>query len=467
LSSLCELSAVEMARLMREGSLSAVELTAAHLERIGRINPKLNAIVTLVPEQAMAAALAADQARARGHSLGLLHGLPVVHKDLQPTKGIRTTFGSPIYRDFVPDIDALLVERARSAGAILLGKSNTPEFGAGSQTFNAVFGATLNPWDTNKTCGGSSGGAAVALATGMTALADGSDLGGSLRNPAAFCGVVGLRTSPGRVPAWPVSTAWSPLSVEGPMGRTVADLALYLAAIAGPDTRAPLSISEPGARFAKPLGRDFRDVRIAWWTSLDGIAFESEVRTIVDAQRGVFEALGCIVEEAEPDWSGVDSSFRTLRQLERLIHLQALRKAHPAAIKDTILAELDAAERLSADEIGAALQRQTEIYERMRRFMQRYEYFVLPVTQVLPFDVRQPYPREIEGQPMSTYIDWMKSCYYVSMTAAPAISVPCGFTASALPVGLQIVARHRDDWGLLQMAHAFEQAVAHQRRPKL
>jgi amidase len=467
LSSLCELSAVEMARLIREGELSAVELTAAHLERIGRINPKLNAIVTLLPEQAMAAALAADQARARGHFLGLLHGLPVVHKDLQPTKGIRTTFGSPIYRDFVPDIDALLVERARSAGAILLGKSNTPEFGAGSQTFNAVFGATLNPWDTSKTCGGSSGGSAVALATGMTALADGSDLGGSLRNPAAFCGVVGLRTSPGRVPAWPVSTTWSPLSVEGPMGRTVMDLALYLAAIAGPDARAPLSISEPGARFAKPLGRDFRSVRIAWWTSLDGIAVESEVRTIVNAQRSVFEAFGCIVEEAEPDWSGVDSSFRTLRQLERLIHLQALRKAHPAALKDTILAELDAAERLSPDEIGAALQRQTQIYERMRCFMQRYEYFVLPVTQVLPFDVRQPYPREIEGQPMSTYIDWMKSCYYISMTAAPAISVPCGFTASALPVGLQIVARHRDDWGLLQMAYAFEQAVAHQRRPKL
>jgi amidase len=300
----------------------------------------------------------------------------------------------------------------------------------------------------------------------MTALADGSDLGGSLRNPAAFCGVVGLRTSPGRVPAWPVSTAWSPLSVEGPMGRTVADLALYLAAIAGPDARAPLSISEPGVRFSKPLGRDFRGVRVAWWRSLDGIAFESEVRTIVNAQRRVFEALGCMVEEAEPDWSGVDASFRTLRQLERLIHLQALRKAHPTAIKDTILAELDAAERLSAHEIGAALQRQTEIYERMRCFMQRYEFFVLPVTQVSPFDVRQPYPREIEGQPMSTYIDWMKSCYYISMTAAPAISVPCGFTASALPVGLQIVARHRDDWGLLQMAYAFEQAVAHQRRPK-
>jgi amidase len=465
--SLCELDAVEMARLLRAGELSAREVTAAHLQRIEQINPRLNAVVTLVAEQAIRAASAADEARARGAELGLLHGLPVLHKDLQPTRGVRTTWGSPIYRDFVPDSDSLLVERIRGAGAIMLGKSNTPEFGAGSQTYNEVFGATLNPWDPSKTCGGSSGGGAVALASGMTALADGSDLGGSLRNPAAFCAVVGLRPSPGRVPAWPVSMAWSALSVEGPMARTVSDLALFLAAIAGPDARAPLSICEPAARYAEPLGRDFEGVRVAWWTSLDGIPFEGAVRDTVNAQRAVFESLGCIVEDAEPDWSGVDETFRTLREWARLVHLKALRATARAPIKDTILAELDAAEDLSAYEVGVAFERQTQIYHRMRCFMQRYEYFVLPVTQVSPFDVTEPYPREIAGQAMATYIDWMKSCYYISMTAAPAISVPCGFTPSALPVGLQIVARHRDDWGLLQMAYAFEQAVALQRRPNL
>jgi amidase len=464
---LFELNAVELARLLRSGELSAREVTMAHLARIEAVNPKLNAVVTLAPEHAMAAADAADAARARGDALGPLHGLPVLHKDLQPTRGIRTTWGSPIFRDFIPASDSLLVRRMRGAGAIALGKTNTPEFGAGSQTYNAVFGATRNPWDSTKTCGGSSGGSAVALASGMACLADGSDLGGSLRNPAAFCGVVGLRPSPGRVPAWPVSLAWSPLSVEGPMARTVADLALFLAAIAGPDAHAPLSISESGAPFAQPLGRDWHGVRIAWWTDLGGLPFEAPLRELVNAQRALFESMGCIVEEAEPDWSHVDATFRTLRAWGRLLELQALRGQHAALINAPILAEMDAAARLTAHDLGVAHVRQTEIYQRMRRFMQRYEFFVLPVTQVLPFDLTQAYPTEIAGTPMETYIDWMKSCYYISMTACPAISIPCGFTAGGLPVGLQIVARHRDELGLLQLAHAFEQAAGIRRRPSL
>jgi amidase len=464
---LCEFSAIELARLIREGDVSARDVTAAHLRRIDALNPKLNAVVTLVPEQAMAAADAADQRRSRGAALGLLHGLPVLHKDLQPTRGIRTTWGSPIYRDFIPDSDSLLVQRMHSAGAITLGKTNTPEFGAGSQTYNTVFGATRNPWDTTKTCGGSSGGSAVAVASGMACLADGSDLGGSLRNPAAFCGVVGLRPTAGRVPAWPASLGWSPLSVEGPMARSVADAALFLAAIAGPDPRAPLSISESGASFAEPLGRDFKGVRVAWWTELGGIPFEAPVRQIVNAQRAVFESLGCIVEPAEPDWTDVDTTFRVLRACGRLLDLRALRSQHASLLNAPILSEMDAAERLSAYDLGLAQLRQTEIYQRMQSFMQRYEFFVLPVTQVSPFDVTQPYPTAIEGIPMDTYIDWMKSCYYISMTAAPAISVPCGCTAEGLPVGLQIVARHRDERGLLQMAHAFEQTVGSSRRPAL
>src|SRR5580765_813462 len=262
MSDICHLSAVEMARLVRARELSAREVLSAHLAQIERVNPTVNAIVTLVADQAMEQARLADEAMARGREVGPLHGLPIAHKDLQPTKGIRTTFGSPIFRDFVPAADSLLVDRIRRAGAILVGKTNTPEFGAGSQTFNPVFGATRNPYDTSKTCGGSSGGAAVALACGMLPLADGSDMGGSLRNPASFCSVVGLRPSPGRVPTWPARLPWSPLSVDGPMARTVADVALLLSAIAGPDPRSPIAQQEAGARFALPLGRGFDGVRV-------------------------------------------------------------------------------------------------------------------------------------------------------------------------------------------------------------
>src|ERR1700680_288636 len=241
------MSAVEMARLIRARKLSAREALAAHLKQIERLTPKVNAIVTLVPEMAAKAAAKADEMQARREPLGPLHGLPVAHKDLFETRGIRTTFGSPLYKDYVPTEDDIVVERMRRAGAILVGKTNTPEFGSGSQTFNTVFGATHNPYDLTKTCGGSSGGAAVALACGMLPLADGSDLGGSLRNPANFCNIVGFRTAPGRVPIAPARAAWSPWSVEGPMARTVQDVALMLSVIAGPDARSPIAITESGS----------------------------------------------------------------------------------------------------------------------------------------------------------------------------------------------------------------------------
>ena len=457
--SVCDLTAVELVRLIGERDLSARELLEAHLERAAFANPKVNAIVTLTPEEARSQAAAADERQASGAPLGPLHGLPVVHKDLQPTRGIRTTFGSRIFADFIPDFDSLLVERVRAAGAIMLGKSNTPEFGAGSQTFNEVFGATLNPWDTTKTCGGSSGGGAVALACGMAALADGSDLGGSLRNPASFCGVVGLRTSAGLVPKWPNPFAWAPLSVEGPMARTVEDVALFLSALAGPDERAPLAGSKPGSTFAAPLERDFRGVRVAWWKDLGGAPVDREVREVTNAQLALFESLGCIVEAAEPDFDHVDATFRTLRFWMSAAVLRPVARQHPQLIKDTLLWEIEQAEKSSAADIAFAHIRQSEIYERFARFMDRYEFFVLPVSQVPPFDVTQDYPREIEGVKMESYIDWMKSCYYISMTGAPAISTPCGFTHSGLPIGVQIVGRHRDDFGVLQMARAFEQAA--------
>ena len=458
---ICLLSAVEMARRLRAKDLSARDVLSAHLEQIERVNPKVNAIVTLVAEQAMEQARKADESLAGGNNVGLLHGLPIAHKDLQPTKGIRTTFGSRIYRDFTPTMDSLLVERIRNAGAIMVGKTNVPEFGAGSQTFNEVFGATLNPYDTTKTCGGSTGGGAVALACRMLPIADGSDLGGSLRNPANFCNVVGLRPSPGRVPAWPVVLGWSTLMVEGPMARTVGDVAFFLAAIAGPDPRSPISIDEPGDRFAGPLSRDFKGVRVAWWKDLGGLPVDSRVKERINAQRRVFESLGCIVEEAEPDFSGAHDAFKTLRFWQS--HMAALVRGEPGKnrelIKETVLWEMDLGEKLTADAIGRAEMKRTELYHRFRQFMQRYEFFVLPVNQVPPFDVKQPYPTEIAGVQMPSYIDWMRSCYYISTVGHPAMSVPCGFTSEGLPVGIQIVARHHDDWGLLQMGYAYEQAA--------
>jgi len=461
---ICRLDAIEMARQLRAGSLSAREVLAAHLAQIERFNPTMNAIVTLVAERAAASARAADERFARREAVGPLHGLPIAHKDLQPTQGIRTTFGSPAFRDHVPDHDSLLVERVRAAGAIMVGKTNTPEFGAGSQTFNPVFGATVNPHDSTKTCGGSSGGAAVALACGMLPIADGTDMGGSLRNPANFCGVVGMRTSAGRVPIWPAPMAWSTLSVEGPMGRTVADAALLLSAIAGPDPRSPISLTEPGTSFAAPLERSLRGVRVAWWTALGGIPVDRRVRGIVDAQRSVFESLGCLVEDAEPDLSDADEVFMTRRALVFVGTLGQAVHAHGDLIKDTVRWEVERGERLTAQEIAAAELKATSLFHRMRAFMARYDFFVLPVAQVLPFDVTQPYVMEIDGVPMRNYIDWMRTCYYISATGHPAISVPAGFTPDGLPVGIQIVGRYRDDWGLLQMAHAFEQARALPRR---
>jgi amidase len=459
-SDICSLSAVEMARLIRSKQLSARDVLSAHLDQIERVNPAVNAIVTLVADQAIARARLADEMSARGEALGPLHGLPIAHKDLQITNGIRTTFGSPIFKDFVPVEDSLTVERIRDAGAIVVGKTNVPEFGAGSQTFNPVFGPTLNPYDQSRTCGGSSGGAAVALACGMMPVADGSDMGGSLRNPASFCHVVGLRPSPGRVPVWPAATAWSTLSVDGPMARSVADVALLLSAIAGPDRRSPIALGDAGRVFSAPLDRDVKGVRIAWWKDLGGVPVDGRVEQLVNAQRRVFESLGCVVDEAEPDFTDFDGVFKTLRALAFITGVADRVAGHRHLVKDTILWELDCGARLTAEDIGRAEMKRTELYHRMRRFMERYEFFVLPATQVPPFDVNQPYPTEIDGVAMETYIDWMKSCYYISIVGNPAISVPCGFTAEGLPVGLQIVARHQDDWGLLQIAHAFEQANA-------
>jgi len=463
-SPLCFTSAVEMAQLIRAKKLSAREALAEHLKQIDRVNPKVNAIVTLVAEMATEAAARADEMQARGEKLGPLHGLPVAHKDLIDTRGIRTTFGSPLFKDHVPTEDNILVERMRRAGAIIVGKTNTPEFGAGSQTFNTLFGATHNPYDLTKTCGGSSGGAAVALACGMVPVASGSDTGGSLRNPAAFCNIVGFRPSAGRVPNPKAGSGWFTLSTNGCLGRSVADLALSLSTIAGPDPNTPLAINEPGELFARPLDRSFKGVRVAWFKDLGGVPFDPRVRTVVDAHRATFESLGCIVEQVEPDFSPAAISFPTLRAWASATNYGTMLQQHPDAFKDTLKDEIQTGLKLTGQDVAHAEAAHTLLWRRFQAFLQKYEYFILPTTQSPPFDVNIPYPTEIAGVHFDNYIEWMKSCWYISATGNPSASVPAGFTPEGLPVGVQIVGRDKQDFSVLQLAHAFEQATGFGKR---
>ena len=453
------MSATELVTQMRSRKISALEVMKAHLAQIDIVNPKVNAIVTLDEERALAGAKLADEAIANGELLGLLHGLPTAHKDLVPTKGIRTTYGSLIYKDFIPDFNSLIVDRIQGAGAITIGKTNTPEFGAGSQTFNEVFGATLNPYNLNMTCGGSSGGAAVSLASRMLPIADGSDTGGSLRNPANYCNVVGFRPSPGRVPSYPNKVGWSPTSVQGPMARNVSDCALLLSAMSGPDSRVPISLTDDGSVFSQSLDRDFNNINIAWSPTLGGLPVEQDVLKTLESQLGIFEEIGCHINQADPDFTDANEVFLRWRGWERVINQGDLLEKHRDTLKDSMIWDIEQGLKLSASDVAWAETKRIEIFRRMENFMKKYNFLICPVSQSPPFDINQPWVKEINGVQMDNYIDWMRSCYYITVTGHPAISVPCGFTEQGLPVGIQIVGRYRDDLGVLQLAKAFESAT--------
>ena len=459
----CSLPALQMASMLSRGEISARELLQTHLERIDAVNPVVNALVTLTPERALEQATAADRAHARGESLGLLHGLPVAHKDLALTAGVRTTFGSLVFEHFVPDVNSLVVERQRQAGAVSIGKTNTPEFGAGSHTFNEVFGPTRNPYDLGRTCGGSSGGAAVALATRMLPLCDGSDLGGSLRNPAAFCNIVGFRPSPGRVPSTTAQDAWFPLSVEGPMARTVADVALYLRAMAGPDRRAPLSIAESPDAFAGPLERDMAGMRVAWSPDAGGLPTDPAIRTALAGVPDLLSDLGCHVVTEWPDLSDAPHVFQARRAWQFALRFGPLLNDHRHLIKETVVWNIEKGLSMTIDEYADACRRHTGVFSLVDEFMSPdgggFDFLACPVTQVPPFPVEIEYPDEIQGTHLETYIDWMRSCSDISVTTHPAISVPAGFTPDGLPVGVQFVGRHQADRSVLELAHAWEQAT--------
>jgi amidase len=460
-SDLCFVTATRLQRLYRARKVSPLEVMQAVLARIDAVNPTLNAYVTLVREPALGAARKATAALTREADLPPLFGVPVSIKDLTPTRGIRTTWGSKIFEHHVPDEDALIVTRLRAAGAIVVGKTNTPEFGAGGNTFNAVFGATRNPWNPALTCGGSSGGAAVALATGMGPLAQGSDTGGSLRTPAAFCGVVGFRTTPGLVPYYPKALAWDSIGVTGPMARTVADTALMLAVIAGPDDRAPLSYDVDTRQFlAAVRNPSVKGWRIAWTPDLNGlIPVDAEVAEVAARALRVFRSLGARVEAACPDFGEVNEIVLGTRGLAMVAnHAQHLPRWRDQMQKGLVW-NIEQGLALTPAAIARAETLRTQLWQRVRAFMETRDLLVLPTVAVPPFPVELPYPSEINGKPLDNYTQWFFLTYGITVTGLPAISVPCGFTRAGLPVGLQIVGRRRQEASVLRAAAAFEAAA--------
>jgi amidase len=448
-------TAREMVRAIASREITCSELMDLHLERIAERNPQLNAIVSLDEERARDGASEAD--RTPYDERGPLHGLPWAFKDTHDVAGWLTTYGSPLLRDNVPDRDELVVERIRKAGAVPIGKTNVPEFAAGSHTFNTVFGTTLNPVDPTRSAGGSSGGAACALAAGMVPLADGSDMGGSLRNPASFCGVVGLRPSRGRVPAWPSANQWEALGISGPLARNVGDLALLLSVIAGPDPRAPLALGDPGSAFEPPIAGSLKGLRVAVSPDLGGLVeVDAEVAAAVEAAGRTMAAAGAHVEADQPDLTLAEDTFRTLRAWVFQAGFKDLLADHPDEFKPSLADNIRAGEGLTGADVARAYEQLTAVGETARLFFERYDVLLLPTSQVPPFPADQEYPADINGRPMTTYLDWMRSAYLITVTGCPAISMPGATTRDGLPIGVQLVTAHGTDRRLLEVAAAYE-----------
>ena len=433
------------------------EVVGWHLERIAVVNPRINAVVSLRPEEALAEADAADRRTAAGVPLGPLHGLPIAIKDLEDTAGIRTTYGSTMFADHVPTVDSLLVRRLRAAGAIVVGKTNTPEFGVGSHTFNEVFGPTRNPWALDRSAGGSSGGAGAALAAGLVPIADGSDHAGSIRNPASFNNVVGLRPTPGLVPSSGSGDGWDPASVLGPMARTVGDLALMLAAISGPNPDSPLSHGDP-AEFCRDLSGDLAGMRIAWCPDLGGLPIDPAVLAVLGQARDRLSALGCLVEDVALDMSRADEAFETLRALGFARRFGDSLPALRDTAKDTIIWNIERGLELDGPTIARALTTRSEVFTMFVEVLERFDVLAAPSAQVVPFPITQEYPMHVAGVTMPHYLGWMRVCSRVTLSAHPAVALPAGFTDDGLPVGFQFVGRYRGDLRLLGHAAAWEAA---------
>lgn len=440
--------------------MSALEVMDAHLARIHEWNPRVNALVGLLPDDVCRAmARDADARFARGDETGPLHGLPIAFKDLHEAAGLVFTRGSAVYRDAIGVVDSLLAERLRAAGVLAIAKTNVPEFGLGSHTFNAVWGATRNPYDLTRSAGGSSGGAGAALATGMLPMADGSDLGGSLRNPANFNNVVGMRPTVGLVPTSPDPFPKLGFGVNGPMARSADDVALLLDAMAGPDPRDPSLATATPAGLGTPLtGEIGPGCRVAWCPDLGGLPLEPAVRHVLDRQRATLVEMGCQVEEACLDLSDADDIFLTIRRWRTAAVHGPLLAVHGHEMKQDLVDEIEAGQRLTGADLARAFAAHGALLGRVHAFFTHHDALACAVNQVAPFDVTLTWPTSVDGVAMEHYIAWMKSAYWISTTFAPAISVPAGFTPEGLPVGLQLVGRPWGDRRLLELTHRFEQA---------
>ena len=456
---LTRLSAVELARLIRTKKASPVEVTEAHLAAIGRVNPAVNAFCTLAPEKSLAWAREAEAAVKKRSRLGPLHGVPVAIKDLTATAGIRTTFGSTLFRDHVPTEDAEVVRKLKAAGAVVLGKTNTPEFGAGANTVNKVFGATRNPWNTALSASGSTGGGAAALAARLAPLAEGSDFGGSLRTPAAFCGVVGLRTTAGLVAKHPTTLPWHDTSVAGPMARSAEDCALLLDAMTGLSLKSPLSAAAPwrSARDAVAKARSLRGLRLAYAPDIGAIGVDREIESLCREAALDLREARAVVDEVEINMSDGRDAFLTLRG-EAMVgnHIDKLERI--GELGDNLAGNIRAGLALTVSEIARAERKRAEIWHRWRALFEKYDLILTPAAPVPPFPVEKNYPDVIEGRKLQHYIDWIAANFLVSLAALPAASVPAGLTAAKLPVGLQIVGPRFSEPTILSAAKFVEEA---------
>ena len=461
---LVSLNAVELSQKIHAKQLSCLEVMQAYLTLIERYNPKVNAIVSLQPTDVLLQqAKERDAQLSHGESLGWMHGFPHAVKDLALTKGIRTSHGSPLL-DGIPDHDDIFVERLRRNGAILIGKTNVPEMGFGSQSYNPVFGTTRNAYDQTKCAGGSSGGAAVSLALHMLPVADGSDMMGSLRNPAAFNNVFGFRTSYGRVPNAGAELFLHNLSVEGPMGRCVPDVAMLLSVMAGPDPRAPFSIEQDPAMFTQPLKRDFHGTRIAWLGNFGGyLEMQPGILELCEKSFLALESAGCKVEPAQPEFSmdKLWSAWLTLRHSLSAGGLAALYNdpQKRAKLKPEIQWEVEGGLNITAMEFQRASNIRSDWYRTLLKLFQSYEYLLLPSAQVFPFDAEEHWAQEINGKKMDSYHRWMEVVIGPTMSGLPALSVPVGFGPSGLPMGMQVIGKVHADLAVLQLAYAYEQAA--------
>ncbi len=450
-------SARELRALIGRKAISPVELFDACCERIEQVDPAVNAMVARDFERGREAARKSEAAVMRGDKLGILHGLPVGIKDLTPTAGLRTTFGSLLYKDQVPETDDLTVARIRAAGGIVIGKTNTPEFGAGANTVNRVYGATVNPFEPTLSCAGSSGGSAVALATGMTPLASGSDMGGSLRTPASFCGVVGHRTSPGAVPSDTRRYGWTPLSVDGPMGRTVEDAALLMAALVGATAHDPLSRDLTPEQFLHLERVDLGSLRVAFSADLGGMPVSRDVRRHFEACAKKLESLFRCAEWRDPELGEVHRIFGALRAVAFADVFADYVDQHRRIAGPNVIANREWARTVSVADVGRAHADQTNLVRRFQSFFDDFDLLICPAASVTPFPVEDVYVAAIDGERLETYITWISITYAITLTTHPATVIPCGLGPTGLPFGLQIVGRWRADAHVLQAAGAFEQ----------